>query len=240
MSASVGYHAKSTVTGSALVNNSSGGTTQVSGSSFYISIAWVSASATVPAITGKIGGVADGNTYTQVQSTVTGTVASYHVAIFKCELGHGGASHVFTATWGAAVDVSTMFIIEVLNGAATSPTDQAPAGLLDQASPYTSNVTGTTAQADELALAFAYTGSSSGTEVLAWGNSFAALDAEGNANSAMTGGTATLSLVSIGTYQSSFTSSGGGTTEAISFILTVKSAGSTAMSIPTYSSYVTA
>lgn len=213
--------------------------TTSTGLDIWLAVGWFKGSglATAPtSVTGKIGGVADGNTYSLVGSVADSVVNAGQVkfAIYHCPgatggpsggASAGGASHVFTVTFPASQDQSSIWLVALPAG---SVVDQTTAGIADGASPYTSN-NATTTQASETLIAFTTTATSGGTELLAWGNSFASLgDALGNA-ALLTGDTAVRTVAATGTYQSSFTSTGAGTTEGLTFLVTVQNPGSGAL-----------
>ncbi len=212
MSIAVGGHVSKHSTSLVTVTTTAGVTTQASGSTFVVFA--TTGGTTAPTITDS-----NLNVYSQVGSTITSALG-YCGAMYIKVNGTGGSGHTFTATTLTNENTS-LYAIEVTGGPTSGIQDRAPAGILDTASAYTSNLTGATTQANELLLAFIATGTSSGTETLTWGNSFGALDAEGDANFS-TGGTASLVVSAMGSYQSSVTSSGAGTTEGICFIISLK------------------
>jgi len=215
MTIAVGAHVSKHSTSLVTVTTTNAVTSTASGSSFVVFT--TTGGATAPTITDS-----KGNTYTQIGSTIAGGLGYCAAAYIKVN-GTGGSSHTFTATTGTNENTS-LYAVEVTGALTTaSIQDRSPAGILDTASPYTTNLTGATTQANELLLAFAATGTASGTETLTWGNSFTAIDAEGDANFS-TGGDAQLVVSAMGSYQGSVTSSGAGTTEAVMFILSLRSA----------------
>lgn len=202
-------------------------TTSVSGSSFVIFQLWESAQAT-PTISDTINGSASGNTYTQIGTTLTGAIGGFESAsAFLCTNGNGGVNHVATSTFTGTNIVST-FLVEITGGVLTSLTDQisSPQWNDDVSSPFTSNAI-TTTQANELILALALTAAASGTETLTWGgapSSFTQVQAVSDGSNSLTGGVAKLVVSSTGSVNSSFTSAGAGTTEAITMIVSFKAA----------------
>lgn len=217
MTISVGGHAKGFTTSSNTTCTTGSFTSQASGSTFSVSVGWYGTAIT-PTISDN-----KGNTYSQVGSTVAFSGdALAQQALFECVNGAGGSGHTVTATYLTAADVITLFANEVLGALTVSPRDRAPGGNQDTTSPYLSALTGTTAQADELALAYGWTYTTTSPEALTWGNSFTAIDAQ---DSNYTGGCSSRVLTAVGDYQSSFTSSGGGIDPAegaVTFIVTYK------------------
>jgi hypothetical protein len=191
-------------------------TTSATGSTFYVFVSFNSGTIVVTDTFG--------NTYSQVNTTVSSGGAQYEGALFKSAGASGGASHTWTATFsgGVGAQFSSLFVVEDTG----SPTvDQELNGIFDNATPFTSNTTATTAQAVELLIAFTTTGTNTaGPEVLTWGNGFTQLDAEPDGNF-VTGATASLVTSSVGTYQASFTSAGAGTNDAIVFLVALKESG---------------
>lgn len=221
MAIAVGAHARSTslITG-ATVEVTPTVTTQASGSSFYAFIGWAGSGA-APTITDS-----KANTgWAQVGSTtVSSWDATVKCALFEKVNGTGGTLHTCTATFVGGQTVATLWFLEVTGGLTASIRDQTPAVNDDSASPYTSN-TATTTQANELLLAFAMTDSASGTETFTWGGTpaFTSIgEDETNASANVTGSIASANVTSTGTYNSSFTSAGAGTTRGITLLITLK------------------
>ncbi len=225
MSNSIGLHVVKTADISTVTTTpatSTGG----AGTVFLVTAGWISGGATPTVVDNK------GNVFTLVGSVIDSGLG-YWGGIWKCEGTNGGpagapsvggSGHTFTVTstggGGGAIGV---FVDEVLGCPITgAAVDQAPIGLFSNTSPFLSTTSGTTSQASELVFAGVITGSSSGTETLTWNNGFTQIDSSSNANTDITGGTASKLVTSVGTYQSSFTSAGAGTTNAISFLVTVK------------------
>lgn len=193
-------------------------TTAASGSTFSVAVVWFASGGVgaVPTVTDS-----KGNTYTQVGSALTN--GNNRCAIFESVNGTGGTLHTFTATFLANQDVISIWANEITGALTVSPRDQAPGGNDDNASPYTSLTTGTTAQPNEILIAYGFTLSVSGTEVFTWGNSFTGTgDDQTNANADFTGTSGTRVVSAVNTYQASFTSTGAGSTEALVFIVTYK------------------
>jgi hypothetical protein len=189
-------------------------TTQVSGSTFVLSIGYLTADGLPTTIADTFL-----NTYTKINTEVDSGTGYSHVSYY-CQNGVGGNSHIVTATWAGA-GLRLIAFVEITGGAISGILDQSPAIFFDNSSPFTSNTTGTTTQANELIYSFTVTGSVSGAETLTWGNSFIALDDAPDA-ARITGGNAYLIASSTGTFQSSFTSTGASTTDALTSIYTFK------------------
>lgn len=173
------------------------------------------------------------NTYSQVGSTLVYSADNnIKAALYRCIGGTGGASHTFTANFGAAQDVLSVWWHETTGGDTSSITDQAPAGAEDGLSPYASS-SATTTQANELLVTLTATINVSGTEAITWGNSFVSTgDDITNASSFITGSMATRSVSATGTYSSSFTATGAGTFAALTFLITYKEAAAAGLSPP--------
>lgn len=193
--------------------------TQSAGSTFVVFVAYTTGPTSL-----TITDNATGNSYTSLATAVDSGVG-YSAQPFKAVNANGKSGHTFTVTFNGGNAIGTIWVVELI-GVSTSPVDQVPAGNFDNASPYTSNTSGTTTQASEVALAMCATGTASGTETITWGGSqvFTTIDEQGDTNGA-TGATAFLNLSATGTVQSSFTASGGGTADAISFVATFKFVG---------------
>jgi len=93
------------------------------------------------------------NTWTSVGTVNNGQNNSQ---VFKCEGGTGGASHTFTVTCVNAGFGTGISVVE-LTGMATSAAVDKFAGAFDNASPYSSGATATTAQAGEMLVGFCRT-----------------------------------------------------------------------------------
>lgn len=87
------------------------------GDGFFISASWSNSAAT-PVITGELGGVSDGNTYTGLTPQDDGAVKN---GLFYAANAHVGASHVFKATRTAGLQSICVFTVVALNA---SPLDQ--------------------------------------------------------------------------------------------------------------------
>lgn len=218
MPIAVGAHRGQQFQTNATSHTTSGDTTQASGSTFVVFVVAGSGA-------GSIDSVSDnkGNTYTQIGSTITSSSGSKS-GLFSCQNGTGGAGHTWTAVIANA-EVKNIYAVEITGGLLSGILDQAPAGVEDASSPFTSNVTSTTAQANELLLAFVATDTPSGTETITWGNSFTQLDANGDSNF-VTGGSAYRIVSATGAFSTSITSDVA--TSAVSLIAAFKEAGGTA------------
>lgn len=162
------------------------------------------------------------NTYSAI-GTISSTGWGGSAQLFYVENGTGGSSHTFTATYSGGGS-HAIFAVEVTGGLTSGILDQTVSWIVDSADPYVSNTTGTTAQADELALSFAATTTSSGTETLTWGNGYSAVCAAGDANY-VTGGCGSKVLSATGTTFGQVSSSGAGTSQADMVVITLKAAG---------------
>lgn len=190
--------------------------TQVSGSAILVAVVGGASITTLNVPTDS-----KGNTYTAIAAQVNATTGSKN-QWYYCENAIGGTAHTWTST-STGVDIRTIFILEIKGGVLSGILDQATTGVEDLVSPYTSNVSGTTTQAAEMAVAFVSTDSVTGTETITWGNGFTQSTAAADANFA-TGGIGTQILGSTQTVTSSITSAGAGTTGAVSFVATFKEA----------------
>jgi hypothetical protein len=179
-------------------------TTAATGSGFFVAFAaYMMGTATGATVTDN-----KGNTYAQVGAFLTeGATFS---GVFYCAGGAGGADHVFTVNLTGATGYVALIVCEVLGSA--GPPDQVAGWQLDTTQPMTSALSGTTGQADELALCFAMTTFGGGTEVLTWGGTpaFTGLEGLGDSNY-QTAGLGYAVLSASGTVQASTTSSLGST-----------------------------
>ncbi len=158
MTIAIGQHAWATNYGAAATTTAV--TTNATGSSFVIFT-----------LIGSLGSpsVSDsfGNTYSLVGTT--GSADGFTtVAVYLCTNGTGGAGH--TATSATQPSNNVVFFGEITGGALSSLVDQiaSPQWNDDTSSPFTSNTTGATTQANEICLAFTTTSTASGTETLNW------------------------------------------------------------------------
>lgn len=196
--------------------STAGITTAASGSSFLVYVS-TDLNATVSSIQDS-----KSNSYSQVGTTLTNFLGfGVNACVYLCTNGTGGSGHTATANLSASAD-GEIYFVEILNGATASIVDALSSAFWndDSATPFTSNNV-VTANATDLLLAFTITGSSSGTETLTWGNSFTQVVADGSALR-FTGGIAKRLVTSTGTYTSSFTAAGAGTTEAATAVIALK------------------
>lgn len=208
--------------GASPLSTSSGITTKTTGSSFFVFIVWLSSAAT-PVLSDTINGSSSGNTWTQIGSTLSGGFGgAVSSKVMYCQDGNGGTNHIATATWTGGSSAVFLGFLEVVNGATSGILDQisSPFWNDDTSSPFTSNSVSPT-QAVELLLAFTITGTTSGFETLTWGNGFAQIVGDGDA-SIITGAIADLTTSATGAVSSTFTSSGAGTTESITALISLE------------------
>jgi len=219
MSINVGAHTHAGALFGASSVTSGAITTQATGSTFFIGVGVYSSANTITIADNK------SNSFPQV-----GTNASFapdnqlQLAIFLCVNGSGGAGHTFTANLSPNSAVG-LWVVEITGGALSGILDQNPAANSSTTDPYTSSVTGTLSQPNELLISQTLTYTSADGEVLNWGNSFTPLDAEGHGSDSVTGGTAYRIVSSATTYQSSFSASGGVTSGALTGIYSFKELG---------------
>lgn len=220
MAIAVGQHVSVQGTSNATSFTTPAATTAASGSTFLISVAFNP---------GNFSSVSDSksNTYVSIQTEVDDNTHGNASWWKYAQNGTGGAGHTATINVAAA-DLCNVHLTEITGGATTGILDQAPAGINDTTSPFTSNTTGTTTQANELVLAFVQTGGTGATETLTWGNSYTAVDTLNNTNF-RTSYVGKLNVTSTGTQQSSVTSSSAAA--AISFIATFKEASGSNVSV---------
>lgn len=215
MGIAVGQHTHVQGTVSAASANTPSITTTVSGSTFVVAGALANK-------TGVLSASDSLNTgYVQIRTTLVSATASlYEAGWFYKENGTGGAGH--NATISTTVNgLITAYLVEITGGATSGIKDQDVAGLEDTLSPYTTNTTGTTAQANELALAFYATDVPSGTGTITWGGGFSNVDQDAN-SSFQTAGIGSQTLAATGTVQGSITATG--SNGALGFVATFKEA----------------
>jgi len=216
MSIAIGQHAVNELLASAASATTVGVATQASGSTFVVFAVSNGGFGATP-ITDS-----NGNTWVHIQSDVA--ALSVTGTLWYCANATGGASHTFTAT-STSTGVTTIWMVE-LTGAAAASFDQSAAGNDDTVSPFTSGTTGTTAQANEMALAFKF--DNRGANAPAW-TGYTTIDDAADTGG-ITGTSANKLLSAIGTQQSSFTLTTA--TDCVSFIATFKEAASTTISVP--------
>lgn len=141
MSADTGIAVKGVGVGTA---TTASGTSQATGSTFYIWAVWDSFASFTSVSDNK------GNSYTQLGSEITS--GSLKVRLYECVNGVGGASHTasFVVSGGGQ---PTVFLVECTGVATTSPRDQS-GGRADNSSPYTLAAGLTLGSAPQLILAF--------------------------------------------------------------------------------------
>ncbi len=176
-----------------------------------------------PSISGFVNGVPDGSTYQLIASS---SLSDTHAVsnLYYCQGVHGGEDYNVVASFSDVQNVVSVFIVEVLNGRLYELVDRLPSGRNASSQPFTSNPTGLTRQAREMALAFTGTGSASGTEVFSWLRGFVPVDVFGDPSN-FTGSTAYARLPYAGSYEASFFSSGAGTAEVSIFVVTLRELG---------------
>lgn len=199
-----------------LVATTAGVTTQVANSSFISFIP--NFGTTLVATDSKL------NVYSLLG--VGTTVSGINYAAYKTINGVGGAGHTFTGTATVTGNIE-IFPIEIIGADTITLIDvfSSPQWTGLVAGPnYTSNAL-TTGNPDELILAITSTFSNTGTETRVWGNGYVEVSGENNASN-FTGGIAILGAPTSGTTtNSTFTSSGAGTTGAVTMLVSIKSAG---------------
>lgn len=137
--------------------------------------------------------------------------------------GTGGAGHTLRANT-SGVSAASVYLIEIVGGVTSSLVDVAATGIEDTISPFTTNLTGTLAQADELAICVYLSDAPSGTEVFTLGNSFSAVDQVTDANSFWTSIAASRVVSATTSIQASLTKTQG--SKAYGVIFTLKAAAS--------------
>jgi hypothetical protein len=162
---------------------------------------------TVQTVTGVTDNKGNG-AYTQIGSTEADVNGS-SICVWRKENATGGAGHTITATQNVSGSISAMLL--EITGAAASSLDQFADFTIDAASPFTTGTTGTTAQANEIALAF-YLLDRFAATTITWGNGYA--EAAANLVDANVGvlGVGFKNLSSTGTQQCSVTLSAGSET----------------------------
>lgn len=222
MAIAIGQSAKkATTTGTATTDTV---TTAASGSTFLIGaiIDGGSFSAT-PVQDSK------SNTYTQIGSELT--LGSARCRVYYCENGTGGSSHTATATQTGSNGTS-VFFAEVTGGLTSGILDKT-ASTTDSPSPFSSGLTATTTQANELLVSFLFGNSGSNPATHA---SSGATPSTGwtihqevtDGNNYWTGLVGSAVVSSTGQYEGSWTESGA--SSAVVFTITLKegSSGATA------------
>jgi hypothetical protein len=129
--------------------------------------------------------------------------------VWRCIDGTGGASHTFTVTFNTST-AAALFVVEVTGSQPGSPLDGGSSNA-DTASPFTSpNLT--TVQANECLVSFCSSDSGQNPPsptALTEANGFTIQNSETNGATSYTGGCGTKIVSATGTYQSSWSESGG-------------------------------
>lgn len=172
------------------------------------------------------------NSWTQVGSTLNN--GNHYTRVYKCEGGTGGSGHTFTNLYSSAA--ATALSVVELTGCATSNAVDQSTGLFDNATPFNSGSTSTTAQAAEMLVGY-FRGDGGG-----YGPSYA-VDSSSNPTSGWTirlshsedssgvpNCIATATVSSTGAYNVAFTETGSGEGHVI--IVTVKEATATQSNAP--------
>lgn len=188
-------------------------TTAASGSTFVVALVFYNDQTSVSIADSK------SNTYTHIGSLTASGSGAGSVDLWYCQNGTGGSSHTWTPTFDG-FNPCLVLVVEVLGAATSGVLDQTTAWLYDASSPFTSNTTGTTSQAAEMALAFTFTGATTG-DTLTWGNGFTQIGAL--SDGFCSGASAYKILSSTGTVQSSITATVA--TWATSIVITLKQDG---------------
>lgn len=166
---------------------------------FSVYVSWYG-SATAPTVTDS-----KGNTYSQVGSTVSfSDDTNLKGALFECLGGTGGASHTWTATFAGTQDLISAWVQEWVFASGTATRDQAPAGVSDSSSPFTSG-SATTTQANEALLSYVTVIAEHFFDVVTWGNSFTSNGDWILGDELIWGDSAYREVSSTGTYNSSLT-----------------------------------
>lgn len=153
--------------------------------------------------------------------------------IYLCTNGTGGASHTATLTQSGS-GAANVYLIEVTGGALSSLLDVISTPVEDNATPFTTNLTGTLSQANELAIAVYAFNTGGGTATATFGNSFTAVKAVTDADLYYTSAVGKLVVAATTSIQGSVTLSAG--TGAWGLILTLKAAGAAGPSVAVLSS----
>ena len=211
MAIAVGQSAKGT-SGSSASLATSAVTTAATGSTFVVFTTWDSGS-TFSSISDS-----KSNSYTQIGTEVA--FGTLRTRLYYKENGVGGASHTATVAISAATFIS-VFFVEVTGGATSGILDQSGARN-DAASPFTLAAGLTTTQANELLLAVCAGNSGSNPATYAesgLGSSTLVIE-ETNGVSFETGTIYKANKTATGTFNPSFTQSGG--TSAAVYLATFK------------------
>ena len=181
-----------------------------------------SASATTPAQTSQATGstfvivvASDGGTLNAPTDSKSNTYTAINaqfaldwggaIRLYYCENATGGASHTFSGSYSGTTGMQ-VYAVEITGGKTSGILDQTTAWISDLASPYTTNTTGTTTQANELALVHESL-NSTGTTAVVWGNGYTLVPGTEDTNAAqITGGFGYKILSATGTESGSITS----------------------------------
>src|SRR6478609_9657367 len=166
--------------------------------------------------------------------TLVGSIQSYsgdtkfRTALYRIIGAAGSGSSTATATFAAGQAAISVWAVEAVNCDTAAITT---AYVEDDVSPYASSSVSPSTGA--LLVAYLLSGGVSGTETIVWGNSFTAIsgDTITDLDNNLTGGPASRT-VSAGTYNSSHTSSAGGTNLALLFLVAYPDAGGASASDP--------
>lgn len=196
---------------STAVTTAATGSPTVTGSTFLVLMEWGSTPTFVSIADNK------SNTYSQIGTEISSEGTKRRAYI--CQNGTGGAGHTVTTTISGNTGHALVFV--EVKGVATSSQDQLVNFTADSASPFTSGTTGTTTQADEMAVVLYWINEYTATTIT-WGNGYS------EAIKYIEGGTGTLAvgyknLAATGTQQASVTLSAGTATSAL--IITLKDSG---------------
>lgn len=183
-------------------------TTQASGSVIVVATCFTNAQTIVHLADSK------GNTYVPITGLGSNGMGG-SCALWYCSNAVGGTNHSWTVYYDGFTPCLLM-AAEVTGWTGTGTPDQTVAWLYDNATPHTSNTTGTTTAADEMALAFLQSNGSS-AETFTWGGGFTVIASQ---TASIRGSFASQLLSSAQTVQSSVTLGNG--TAATSTVVTLK------------------
>jgi len=205
---------------STLTQTTPGLTTQATGSTFIIAAQWSRNSGTFSSVSDS-----KGNTYTLIDTQLDWDGVNGGARLYYCENGTGGASHTATFTLTGSNGPLTVFFGEITGGLTSGILDQ-HTRREDTASPFTLAAGLTTTQADELLVAFfaGNSGSNPATHAESGlgSSTIQTASEETNGASFWTAAIATAVKSATGTFNPSWTESGG--TSAAVFLATFKAA----------------
>jgi hypothetical protein len=198
-------------------------TTQVSGSSFLVFPVYVTGNlaASTPITDSK------GNTYTAIGTEVTNGGLGVSMRPYLCTNGTGGASHTFSMA-NTSTSVAAMAVLEITGGLTASLLDQYVASVVSSGPPFNQPVT-TSAQADELVVAFGVSNSSSATVNYTVGGSFSKQQEQTDGATVVSLCLATRVVSATGAYDPAWNPSAGTTVTAITLSLKAAAGGSTSI-----------